>query len=86
MTDESTPPTPPTPPTSTTPTWKLPDGIEDYIEEGLIKTAAGAVIGGVVGAVMFKSGGGWRSASVAMGVGTGIGSTIQRAVADPNLK
>ena len=84
MTDESKPK--PTPAETTTATWKLPDGIEDYIEQGLVTTAAGAVIGGVVGAVLFKSGGGWRSASVAMGAGTGIGSTIQRAMADPKLK
>jgi uncharacterized protein YcfJ len=59
--------------------WKLPDGIEDHIEAGLIKTAAGAVAGGLVGAVLFKSGKGWRSASVAFGVGTALGSAVERA-------
>lgn len=59
--------------------WKLPEGIEDHIEAGLIKTAAGAVAGGLVGAVLFKSGKGWRSASVALGVGAAIGSTVERA-------
>ena len=67
-------------------TWKLPDGIEVHIESGLIKTAAGAVAGGIVGAVLFKSGKGWRGASVAMGVGAAIGSTVERAMADPRMK
>mmetsp|Transcript_74 Transcript_74/g.78 ORF Transcript_74/g.78 Transcript_74/m.78 type:complete len:100 (-) Transcript_74:270-569(-) len=66
--------------------WKLPDGMEDYVEEGLIKTAAGAVVGGIVGAVIFRSGGGWRGASAAMGIGAGLGSTIERAIADPRLQ
>lgn len=45
---------------------------------GLIKTAVGAVAGGVIGMALFKAGGGWRSASVAAGVGVGLGSTAQR--------
>lgn len=59
--------------------WKLPDGIEDHIESGLIKAAAGAVAGGLVGAILFKSGSGMRSASMALGVGAAVGSTVQRA-------
>jgi len=61
--------------------WKLPDGIEDHIESGLIKAAAGAVAGGIVGAVLFRSGKGWRSASMALGVGVALGSTVERAYA-----
>mmetsp|Transcript_6911 Transcript_6911/g.20742 ORF Transcript_6911/g.20742 Transcript_6911/m.20742 type:complete len:103 (-) Transcript_6911:169-477(-) len=60
-------------------TWKLPDGIEDHIESGLIKSAVGATVGGVVGLVLFRSGKGWRAASVAMGVGVAVGSTVERA-------
>eukprot|EP00552_Chaetoceros_brevis_P000626 CAMPEP_0197738712 /NCGR_PEP_ID=MMETSP1435-20131217/16060_1 /TAXON_ID=426625 /ORGANISM="Chaetoceros brevis, Strain CCMP164" /LENGTH=77 /DNA_ID=CAMNT_0043327723 /DNA_START=15 /DNA_END=248 /DNA_ORIENTATION=- len=59
--------------------WRLPDGIEDHIESGLIKGAVGAVAGGVLGAIFFKSGKGWRSASAAFGIGTAIGSTAERA-------
>jgi len=66
--------------------WKLPDGIENHIEAGIIKTAAGAVAGGLVGAVLFKSGTGWRSASVALGVGAAIGSTVERALSESPKK
>jgi uncharacterized protein YcfJ len=59
--------------------WKLPEGIEDHIESGIIKAAAGALAGGVVGAILFKSGSGMRSASMALGVGAAIGSTVERA-------
>mmetsp|Transcript_2083 Transcript_2083/g.3793 ORF Transcript_2083/g.3793 Transcript_2083/m.3793 type:complete len:80 (+) Transcript_2083:129-368(+) len=61
--------------------WKLPDGIEDHIESGIIKAAAGALAGGIVGAILFRSGSGMRSASVALGVGAAVGSTIERAYA-----
>lgn len=63
-------------------TWKLPEGIENHIESGIIKATAGAVVGGVVGAIMFKSGSGMRSASMALGVGAAIGSTLERAYLD----
>ncbi|CAJ1955173.1 unnamed protein product [Cylindrotheca closterium] len=58
--------------------WKLPDGIEDHIEDGLIKSAIGATVGGVFGMILFRSGGGMRSASVAAGVGAAVGSTYER--------
>jgi len=61
-------------------TWKLPDGIEDHIESGIIKATAGAVVGGLAGALLFRSGHGWRAASAAMGVGIGIGSAVDRAL------
>lgn len=61
--------------------WRLPEGIEDHIESGILKTAAGALAGGIVGAILFRSGSGMRSASVALGVGAAIGSTIERAYA-----
>ena len=61
--------------------WKLPDGIEDHIESGIVKTAAGALAGGIIGAILFRSGTGMRSASVALGIGAAVGSTIERAYA-----
>lgn len=66
-------------PKSPNTTWKLPDGIEDHIESGIIKATAGAVLGGLAGVVLFRSGGGWRAASAAMGSGIGIGSAVDRA-------
>jgi hypothetical protein len=60
-------------------TWKLPDGIENYIEEGIIKTAAGAVGGAILGSIFFRSGKGWRMACSALGAGAGVGSTLERA-------
>mmetsp|Transcript_44349 Transcript_44349/g.106838 ORF Transcript_44349/g.106838 Transcript_44349/m.106838 type:complete len:82 (-) Transcript_44349:2534-2779(-) len=61
--------------------WKLPEGIEDHIEDGLIKSAVGATVGGVFGMILFRSGGGMRSASVAAGVGAAVGSTYERFMA-----
>jgi len=61
-------------------TWKLPDGIEDHIESGIIKGTAGAIVGGLAGVILFRSGGGWRAASAAMGLGIGIGSAVDRAI------
>ena len=61
-------------------TWKLPDGIEDHIESGIIKATAGVIIGGLTGVVLFRSGQGWRAASSAMGMGIGIGSALDRAL------
>lgn len=60
-------------------TWKLPDGIENYIEEGIMKTAAGAIGGAVLGSIFFRSGKGWRMACSALGAGAGVGSTLERA-------
>mmetsp|Transcript_15755 Transcript_15755/g.19208 ORF Transcript_15755/g.19208 Transcript_15755/m.19208 type:complete len:81 (+) Transcript_15755:44-286(+) len=60
--------------------WKLPDGIEDTIESGILKVAAGGLVGAVLGLGLFKSGKGWRSAGIAMGVGVAIGSTAERAL------
>jgi len=59
-------------------TWALPDGIEDDIEQALVKTAMGAVAGGVAGLILFKGGKGTRAASIATGIGAGIGSTWER--------
>jgi Domain of unknown function (DUF543) len=55
------------------------------LNAGLIKTTSGALVGGLLGLALFKAGGGWRSASVAAGVGVGLGSTYQRAKAGPKL-
>ena len=62
-------------------TWKLPDGTEEALESGIIKAAVGAVAGGLVGAVMFRSGGGMRAGSIALGVGVAVGSTVERSLA-----
>eukprot|EP00531_Pseudo-nitzschia_arenysensis_P005572 CAMPEP_0116139596 /NCGR_PEP_ID=MMETSP0329-20121206/13396_1 /TAXON_ID=697910 /ORGANISM="Pseudo-nitzschia arenysensis, Strain B593" /LENGTH=94 /DNA_ID=CAMNT_0003634649 /DNA_START=122 /DNA_END=406 /DNA_ORIENTATION=- len=72
---ESTPPTTPTAPSTT---WALPAGIEDDIEQALIKTTIGAVAGGVMGLVLFKGGKGTRAASIATGIGASLGSTWER--------
>jgi uncharacterized protein YcfJ len=79
---------PPTPDDSArkSQSWKLPEGIENHIESGIIKTFSGAIIGGVVGMLLFKSGGGSRAASTAMGVGVACGSIVERALGDSRLK
>ena len=61
-------------------TWKLPEGTEEALESGILKAAAGAVAGGLVGAVLFRSGNGMRAGSVALGVGVAVGSTVERAL------
>jgi uncharacterized protein YcfJ len=50
----------------------------DNIPIALVKTAMGAVAGGVAGLILFKGGKGTRAASVATGIGAGIGSTWER--------
>ena len=60
--------------------WQLPEGIENVIESGIIKASVGAVTGAVVGSLLFKSGNGWRSAGIAMGMGVALGSTLERAM------
>jgi Domain of unknown function (DUF543) len=50
-------------------------------QKGVIKTIVGASAGFAVGALLFRSGGGWRAASSAVGVGAAWGSTYERAVA-----
>eukprot|EP00529_Nitzschia_sp_RCC80_P034470 CAMPEP_0113484256 /NCGR_PEP_ID=MMETSP0014_2-20120614/23866_1 /TAXON_ID=2857 /ORGANISM="Nitzschia sp." /LENGTH=99 /DNA_ID=CAMNT_0000377849 /DNA_START=35 /DNA_END=334 /DNA_ORIENTATION=- /assembly_acc=CAM_ASM_000159 len=83
--DDTPPPPPPPPPappadssSASSSSWKLPTGIEDDIEQALIKTVVGASVGGVVGMIMFRGGGGMRAASVATGVGVAAGSTYER--------
>ena len=44
----------------------------------LVKTALGALVGGVAGIVCFRGGKGFRAASVATGVGAALGSTCER--------
>jgi hypothetical protein len=36
-------------------------------------------VGGLLGVLMFRSGSGYRSASVAAGFGVALGSTVERA-------
>lgn len=45
---------------------------------GVVEAGVGMAVGGVVGALMFKSGSGWRAASVAAGCGVAAGSTFER--------
>jgi Domain of unknown function (DUF543) len=86
MSTEPTTPTtgsPPPPPQPTTASnnignWKLPVGIEDHIENSIIKMTVGVVVGGVVGMMLFKSGKGWRSTCIATGVGVALGSSYTR--------
>ena len=70
----------PPPPTESGSSWKLPDGIEDHLEEGLLKAAIGVGVGGALGMLLFRSGKGWRSAAVASGLGVAVGSTYSRVV------
>jgi Domain of unknown function (DUF543) len=83
------PPLPPPPPLSPPVTsetaepsnqrkWQLPTGIEDHIESGIIKLTAGILVGGTLGMLLFRSGKGWRSASMAAGAGVALGSTYVR--------
>ena len=58
--------------------WKLPDNIEDHIEAGLMKAAAGSVAGAAAGALFFKSGKGYVGVMALAGVGVAIGSTVER--------
>jgi uncharacterized protein YcfJ len=51
---------------------------------GMIKTAIGATVGGVLGIILFRSGNGTRAASVATGIGIAAGSTYERYMADLN--
>lgn len=53
---------------------------------GLIKTAAGAAVGGALGMILFRSGKGSRAASVAAGVGVAMGSTYERMMAQYGTK
>ncbi|GKY90797.1 hypothetical protein MPSEU_000052500 [Mayamaea pseudoterrestris] len=77
--DDTKSSTPTSPPAAAAPrSWKLPDGIEDHLTTGLIYTTIGAAVGGLVGVVLFKSGGGMRAASMATGVGVAWGSTYER--------
>lgn len=46
--------------------------------KGVVEAGVGMAVGGVVGILLFKSGSGWRSASVASGLGVAAGSTFER--------
>ena len=50
----------------------------DNDNAALLKTAVGAVAGGLFGLVFLRSGKGTRAASVATGVGAAFGSTYER--------
>lgn len=58
--------------------WKLPDGIEEHLEAGLIKAAVGVAVGGAVGLLLFRAGQGGRATAVAAGFGVAVGSTAAR--------
>lgn len=52
----------------------------DHPFVGVIKAVIGATVGGAVGMLLFKSGSGWRSACMAVGVGAAVGNTYERLV------
>lgn len=68
------------------PTWQLPTGIEKHLETGVIKAASGMVVGGIMGMLLFKSGKGYRTASVVTGLGVAMGSTYTRINYQPPSK
>jgi hypothetical protein len=53
--------------------------ISSFLHAGLVKAAMGAAAGGVLGLLLFRTGKGGRMASVATGVGAGLGSAYERA-------
>mmetsp|Transcript_23921 Transcript_23921/g.34308 ORF Transcript_23921/g.34308 Transcript_23921/m.34308 type:complete len:137 (-) Transcript_23921:209-619(-) len=64
---------------------KLPTGdavamesITPHLKDGLLYSAIGAAAGGLVGAVLFKSGRGMRASSAAAGAGVAVGSMVER--------
>lgn len=67
-------------PPTTKSSWKLPDGIENHLEDGILKAVVGVGVGGALGMLLFRSGKGWRSASVATGLGVAVGSTYARVM------
>ncbi|GAX27017.1 hypothetical protein FisN_9Lh330 [Fistulifera solaris] len=60
--------------------WKLPSGFENVIEDGIVKVVAGAVVGGVLGLALARSGKGGRLGYLGAGVGVGLGSMYERAL------
>ena len=48
------------------------------LHSALVKATIGAVAGGVMGLIAFKGGKGTRAASIATGIGAGLGSTWER--------
>lgn len=60
--------------------------IDFLILLGLIKTAIGVTAGGAVGMLLFRTGGGWRSACAAAGLGVAMGSTYERMIGNPSSK
>jgi hypothetical protein len=49
-----------------------------HLKDGLLNCVVGASVGGAMGVLLFKSGKGYRAASVAAGVGVAVGSTLER--------
>lgn len=49
-----------------------------HLKDGLLNCVVGASLGGAMGVLLFKSGKGYRTASVAAGVGVALGSTLER--------
>ena len=58
--------------------YQIPAYVEPHIEAGLLQTAGGILVGGVVGLVLFRSGSGYRGASMAVGGGFGVGGMVER--------
>ena len=50
------------------------------------KSAVGIGVGGALGLILFRSGKGWRSASIATGFGVAMGSSFARLNANAGNK
>ena len=51
-----------------------------FANSGLVKSAIGALAGGAIGMILFRSGKGMRAASLSAGLGVAVGSTYERYV------
>jgi len=71
--------TPSSPPPSSS--WQIPPSAEPIIEQGLITTGVGIVVGGLLGTLLTRRGSGWRLGAVVAGAGFGVGSTLERTYA-----
>eukprot|EP00594_Rhizosolenia_setigera_P007338 CAMPEP_0178945622 /NCGR_PEP_ID=MMETSP0789-20121207/3834_1 /TAXON_ID=3005 /ORGANISM="Rhizosolenia setigera, Strain CCMP 1694" /LENGTH=95 /DNA_ID=CAMNT_0020625527 /DNA_START=210 /DNA_END=497 /DNA_ORIENTATION=+ len=65
-------------------TWKLPDGIEEHIYDGLVNSALGIGVGGISGLGLLRSASGGKI-GMAMGLGVAVGSTVERALNEPHI-
>ena len=66
------------------PQLQIPESAIPHMESAILNSAVGAAAGGRFGLVFFRSGKGWRMASVGAGVGVALGSAVERYVAAPD--